>query len=70
VTIIAIIAEEPSTDLHYEFHYNETFKPKFVQNPRIMVPIPLPSELVTSENSATCGANVQFGQEYLIAGRL
>jgi hypothetical protein len=38
-------------------------------NPRIIVPLPLPNDVITGANSAACGVDgMEVGQDYLIAG--
>jgi hypothetical protein len=57
------------SQIYYDIHYNETFKPHPPKNPHIIIPIPLPNQLVSQDNSAACGVDgLQVGEEYLIAG--
>lgn len=59
---------EEANQVYYEIHYEEVFKPRPPRNPHVIMPIPLPNEIVTASSSAACGIELEVDQEYLVAG--
>ncbi|KAI6190344.1 Proteinase inhibitor I35 domain containing protein [Aphelenchoides bicaudatus] len=69
VTIVSKV-NKTETSREYQIQYNETFKPKFPKNPRVIIPIPLPGSITTAKDSAACGVSgIHVGKEYLISGQ-